>query len=40
MDSAIDALNRECGSVLGYLRELGVGEREIGEIRSKLLIEW
>ena len=37
---AIDALNRECGSVQGYLRELGVGEKEIGEIRSTLLIEW
>jgi hypothetical protein len=40
MNNAIDALNRECGSVQGYLRELGVGEREIGEIRNKLLIEW
>jgi len=40
MNNAIDALNRECGSVQGYLRELGVGEREIGEIRSKFLIEW
>jgi len=40
MNNAIDALNRECGSVQGYLRELGVGEKEIGEIRSKLLIEW
>ena len=38
MDNAIEALNRECGSVQGYLRELGVGEREIGEIRSKFLI--
>ena len=38
MNNAIDALNRECGSVQGYLRELGVGEKEIGEIRSKLLI--
>ena len=38
MDNAIEALNRECGSVQGYLRELGVGEKEIGEIRSKLLI--
>jgi hypothetical protein len=40
MNNAIDALNRECGSVQGYLRELGVGKKEIGEIRSKLLIEW
>jgi hypothetical protein len=40
MNNAIDALNRECGSVQGYLRELGVGESEIGEIRNKLLIEW
>jgi protein-tyrosine phosphatase len=39
MDNAINALIREFGSVRGYLRELGVGEREISEIRGRLLTE-
>lgn len=39
MDNAINALIREFGSVRGYLRELGVGEREISELRGRLLTE-
>ena len=37
MDNAIDVLNREFGGVQGYLRELGVSEKEIGELRGRLL---
>ena len=39
MDNAIDALKREFGGVRGYLQELGIGEREISELRGRLLTE-
>lgn len=39
MDNAINALIREFGSVRGYLLELGIGEREISELRGRLLTE-
>ena len=39
MDNAIDALKREFGGVRGYLQELGIDEREISELRGRLLTE-